>query len=101
MLVDHNYCPQVTLVFTRSEQLNTNFNPDTSLVGVRIPDHAFLRQVCRYSTVQYSTVRTVQCMTSAVCRLCGGPLALTSANLSNETSSLRVEEFSSLHSRYS
>ena len=100
--MDNNDCPQVTLVFTRSEQLNTNFNPDTSLVGVRIPDHAFLRQVCRYSTVQYSTKQySVQCMTSAMCRLCGGPLALTSANLSNETSSLRVEEFSSLHSRYS
>ena len=57
--MNDNYCPQVTLVFTRSEQLNTNFNPDTSLVGVRIPDHAFLRQVCRYSTVQYSTYSTV------------------------------------------
>ena len=38
---------QVTLVFTRSEQLNNNFNPDTNLIGVRIPDHCFLRQVCR------------------------------------------------------
>jgi len=69
---------QVTLVFTRSEQLNNNFNPDTNLIGVRIPDYPFLRQVCR---------------------LCDSPLALTSANLSNNTSTLAVEEFSSLHDR--
>ena len=67
---------QVTLVFSRSEQLNNKLNPDTNLVGVRIPDHSFLRQVCR---------------------LCGGPLALTSANLSNDKSTLAVEEFSDLH----
>ena len=67
---------QVTLVFTRSEQLNNKLNPDTDLVGVRIPDHSFLRHVCR---------------------LCGGPLALTSANLSNDQSTLAVEEFSDLH----
>ena len=36
---------QVTLVFTRSEQLNNKLNPDTDLVGVRIPDHDFLREV--------------------------------------------------------
>ena len=67
---------QVTLVFTRSEQLNNKLNPDTELVGVRIPDQSFLREVCR---------------------LCGGPLALTSANLSNGQSTLAVEEFSGLH----
>ena len=33
-----------------------------------------------------------------VCRQCSGPLALTSANLSNDQSTLSVEEFSSLHS---
>lgn len=67
---------QVTLVFTRSDELNTNFNPDTNLIGVRIPDYPFLREVCR---------------------LAGSPLALTSANLSNTQSSLSVDEFSSLH----
>ena len=36
---------QVTLVFNRSEQLNNKLNPDTDLVGVRIPDHDFLREV--------------------------------------------------------
>ena len=67
---------QVTLVFKRSQHLNKNFNPDTSLIGVRIPDHQFLREVCRQ---------------------CRSPLALTSANYSNTTSSLAVEEFQELH----
>ena len=35
---------QVTLVFRRSDELNNNFNPDTELVGVRIPDYPFLRE---------------------------------------------------------
>ena len=33
----------VTLVFTRTDLLNRNFNPDTNLIGVRIPDHLFIR----------------------------------------------------------
>lgn len=68
----------VTLVFTRSPTLNNRFNSDTDLVGVRIPDYTFLREVCG---------------------LAGGPLALTSANYSAETSTLEVSEFSSLHSK--
>merc|ERR1712107_133584 len=44
--------------------------------GVRIPDYPFLRQVCS---------------------LLQSPLALTSANLSNMSSSLSVEEFPELH----
>ena len=71
---------QVTLVFQRSTKLNRNFNPDTRLIGVRIPDYPFLREVCR---------------------LCESPLALTSANYSNMTSSLAVEEFQDLHSSLS
>ena len=67
---------QVTLVFRRTDSLNTNFNPDTSLVGVRIPDYQFLREVCR---------------------VCQSPLALTSANISNTLSSLAVQEFEELH----
>ena len=63
-------------MFTRSEQLNTNFNPDTSLVGVRIPDHAFLRQVCRYSTVQYSH-STVQYSTAGPCSRSAAPSSAT------------------------
>ena len=66
---------QVTLVFKRTDLLNNNFNPDTELVGVRIPDYPFLREVCSLSS---------------------SPLALTSANYSKDTSTLQVEEFSNL-----
>jgi len=45
---------------------------------VRIPDYPFLREVCR---------------------LAGGPLALTSANYSAESSTLEVSEFAPLHNR--
>ncbi|XP_063343263.1 yrdC domain-containing protein, mitochondrial [Pelmatolapia mariae] len=62
----------VTLVFERSEELNTDLNPFTSLVGVRIPDHPFMRQLCQ---------------------MCGEPLALTSANISSQTSTVEVHEF--------
>merc|ERR1712098_158929 len=66
----------VTLVFQRTEALNNGFNSGTELVGVRIPDHSFLREVCG---------------------LAGGPLALTSANYSAQTSTLEVSEFAPLH----
>ncbi|XP_035527911.1 yrdC domain-containing protein, mitochondrial isoform X1 [Morone saxatilis] len=101
----------VTLVFERSEVLNTDLNPFTSvspllqvggtenkasnkclihdcqssvvyvcpcapqLVGVRIPDHAFMRRLCQ---------------------MCGEPLALTSANISSHTSTVAVHEFQEL-----
>ncbi|KAM4735716.1 LOW QUALITY PROTEIN: threonylcarbamoyl-AMP synthase [Anableps anableps] len=68
----------VTLVFERSEELNTNLNPFTSLVGVRIPDHAFMRRLCQ---------------------MCGEPLALTSANISSSTSTVEVHEFQELWSK--
>ncbi|KAJ8289253.1 hypothetical protein COCON_G00019120 [Conger conger] len=45
------------------------------LVGVRIPDHAFIRQLSQ---------------------MCGEPLALTSANVSAQTSTIAVEEFRAL-----
>nr|XP_046254979.1 yrdC domain-containing protein, mitochondrial [Scatophagus argus] len=65
----------VTLVFERSEVLNTDLNPFTSLVGVRIPDHSFMRRLCQ---------------------MCGEPLALTSANISSHTSTVAVHEFQDL-----
>jgi len=64
----------VTLVFNRSSNLNSKLNPRTDLVGVRIPDYSFIRHLSR------------------VC----GPLALTSANISSQNSSLSVEEFKEL-----
>merc|ERR1712025_1190774 len=69
---------QVTLVFKRTDLLNKNFNPDTDLVGVRIPDFPFLREVCSMSSE---------------------PRALTSANYSSDTSTLQVEEFAPLHDK--
>ncbi|XP_024917100.1 threonylcarbamoyl-AMP synthase isoform X2 [Cynoglossus semilaevis] len=65
----------VTLVFERSEVLNKDLNPFTSLVGVRIPDHAFIRRLCQMSEQ---------------------PLALTSANISSHTSTVEVNEFKEL-----
>lgn len=65
----------VTLVFKRTPLLNPALNPGTDLVGIRIPDHAFIRNVVR---------------------LCGSPLALTSANISSKESPLSVEEFQEL-----
>ncbi|XP_064404161.1 threonylcarbamoyl-AMP synthase-like [Halichondria panicea] len=66
---------QVTLVFERRSSLPPALNPDTSLVGVRIPDHDFIRQLVRE---------------------CGYPIALTSANISDTRSTLAVEEFKEL-----
>ncbi|XP_041648792.1 yrdC domain-containing protein, mitochondrial [Cheilinus undulatus] len=68
----------VTLVFERSEALNKDLNPFTSLVGVRIPDHSFMRRLCQ---------------------MCGEPLALTSANISSQTSTVAVHEFQELWPR--
>ncbi|XP_042345131.1 yrdC domain-containing protein, mitochondrial [Plectropomus leopardus] len=65
----------VTLVFERSEALNTDLNPFTPLVGVRIPDHTFMRRLCQ---------------------MCAEPLALTSANISSHTSTVAVHEFQEL-----
>ncbi|XP_062365047.1 threonylcarbamoyl-AMP synthase [Cinclus cinclus] len=65
----------VTLVLQRSEELNKDLNPFTSLVGVRIPDHPFMRDLAR---------------------ACSGPLALTSANVSSQGSTLTVLEFQDL-----
>ncbi|XP_069559942.1 threonylcarbamoyl-AMP synthase [Brachyistius frenatus] len=65
----------VTLVFERSEVLNKDLNPFTSLVGVRIPDHALMRRLCQ---------------------MCGEPLALTSANISSHKSTVEVHEFREL-----
>ena len=60
----------VTLVFERTLELNTQLNPYTSLVGIRIPDYEFIRQLARR---------------------CDAPLALTSANKSSTKSSLDIK----------
>ncbi|XP_048880137.1 yrdC domain-containing protein, mitochondrial [Brienomyrus brachyistius] len=68
----------VTLVMERSDKLNQDLNPFTSLVGVRIPDHPFIRRLSQ---------------------MCAEPLALTSANVSYHTSTVAVHEFQELWSR--
>ncbi|XP_016277989.1 threonylcarbamoyl-AMP synthase isoform X1 [Monodelphis domestica] len=65
----------VTLVMERSRELNKDLNPFTPLVGIRIPDHAFMRDLAQAFS---------------------GPLALTSANISSQPSSLNVKEFQDL-----
>ena len=60
----------VTVVLERSCDLNPNFNPGTNLIGIRIPDHPFMIDLAKE---------------------CDGPIALTSANISNTRSSLSVE----------
>ncbi|XP_076059204.1 threonyl-carbamoyl synthesis 1 [Oratosquilla oratoria] len=73
----------VTLLFHRTQALNSALNPGTELVGIRIPDHTFIR---------------------GLARVCQEPLALTSANLSSKPSALTVAEFEelwpSLHTVY-
>ncbi|CAI9738368.1 domain-containing, mitochondrial-like [Octopus vulgaris] len=72
----HDLLPgPVTLVFQRSQQLNEYLNPDTDYVGIRIPDHSFIRGLAR----------TVD-----------GPIALTSANISDQQSPLSIKEFENL-----
>lgn len=65
----------VTIVLHRTELLNPQLNSGTQKVGIRIPNSEFIRRLTAVT---------------------GFPLALTSANKSNETSPLAVEEFSAL-----
>ena len=60
----------VTVVFERTLNLNPELNPGTTLVGIRVPDHGFVRDVSR---------------------LCKEPLALTSANPSAAGSTLSIQ----------
>jgi len=65
----------ITLITERSPALNSNLNPKISSVGIRVPDFDFIRDLAN--------------------RL-NEPLALTSANVSGDESSLCIEDFSSL-----
>lgn len=66
----------VTIILYKSNLLNSPFlNPGIEKIGIRIPDHKFIRTITK---------------------LCGFPLALTSANLRGEPSSLTISEFSAI-----
>ena len=71
----------VTLCFARKNELNLEFNPDSSLVGIRIPDHFFVRELCRKVHSFHG---------------CSSPIALTSANVSGTDSCLEVHEFADI-----
>ena len=73
MLLEDLLPGPVTLCFDRLPALNPDFNPGARLVGIRIPDHGFVREVCR--------------------QVAGSPVALTSANVSQAQSCLQVSEF--------
>ena len=65
----------VTVILERTSLLNPELNPNCLKVGIRVPNHSFVREIALRM---------------------GTPLALTSANLSNEPSSLCPQEFQSL-----
>ncbi|MFH4976392.1 hypothetical protein AB6A40_003101 [Gnathostoma spinigerum] len=65
----------VTLIFERSSNLPASLNPECRDIGLRVPDHEFVR---------------------ALCRDFGSPLAQTSANESGMPSPISVTEFSEL-----
>ena len=60
----------VTVVSKRTPELNPALNPGTELVGIRIPDHTFMRRLAQE---------------------CGEPVALTSANRSAAQSTLTLD----------
>lgn len=60
----------MTLVFDRKKTLPSELNPDTKSIGIRIPDHKLMIELAKQ---------------------CGEPLALTSANISNQPSSLNIK----------
>lgn len=68
----------VTIILNRTENLNSHLNPSTYKVGIRIPKCDFVQQL---TTCFYA------------------PIALTSANNSNQVSSTSVDEFSLLWNR--
>lgn len=63
-----------TICLRRTSALNRALNPDHDTVGIRVPDDKFVRSVAQIV----------------------GPLALTSANISSEPSSLQPDEFRAL-----
>ncbi|XP_067633059.1 threonylcarbamoyl-AMP synthase [Eurosta solidaginis] len=67
----------ITIILERSAQLSNRFlNPNTTKIGIRIPDFLFIQNLCSMFDEQ--------------------PLALTSANRSGEPSSLNIHEFEAI-----
>ena len=68
----------VTLMFERQSTLPSYFNPNVNNVAIRIPDCQFIIELARHLRE---------------------PIALTSANISNEPSSISIQEFQPLWSQ--
>ncbi|KAI0978748.1 hypothetical protein GJ496_003969 [Pomphorhynchus laevis] len=68
-----------TLIFKRNTLLSSCLNPEQNDVGVRVPNHPFIRL-----------------LSSILSRLGHFPIALTSANRSSEPSCTTVEQFQDL-----
>jgi tRNA A37 threonylcarbamoyladenosine synthetase subunit TsaC/SUA5/YrdC len=66
----------VTLVFDRKPTLPLELNPNTTSIGIRIPNYKFMIELAQF---------------------CNEPIALTSANISNKPSSLKIEVFDRNH----
>ncbi len=62
-------------MFDRKKSLPLELNPNTASIGIRIPDYKLMIELAR---------------------ACNEPLALTSANISNQPSSLSIREFESI-----
>lgn len=73
-VLEHLLPGPYTICLRRTSALNRALNPGVDTVGIRIPDDKFVRSVAKIV----------------------GPLALTSANVSNEPSSLHPNEFCAL-----
>lgn len=68
----------LTVVLEKTNNLNNPYlNPSTTKIGIRIPDHQFVNSITEIFQM---------------------PMALTSANFSNEPSTLSVKEFEHLYS---
>ena len=68
----------VTIVTERSQALNSDLNPKTSRIAIRVSDHDFIR---------------------ALTNRLREPLALTSANISGDSSATCISEFKALWPR--
>ena len=68
--LNHLLTGPVTLVFDRKPTLTFELNPNTKSIGIRIPNYKFMIELAKY---------------------CDEPIALTSANISNEPSSLSIK----------
>ncbi|CAH0713511.1 unnamed protein product, partial [Brenthis ino] len=67
----------VTVVLQKTKNLNNPYlNPHTTKIGIRIPNHEFINKITK---------------------VFNNPIALTSANFSNEPSTLNIKEFKHLY----